>query len=94
MNVYLKHRNEDTLTEVSVRYSNMLREVFGNRVFGPEPPMVARVQSLYIRQVMLKFENAASMAKVKVILRNIYEQLIATDSRMKSTILYYDVDPM
>ena len=94
VNVYLKHRNEDTLTEVSVRYSNMLREVFGNRVFGPEPPMVARVQSLYIRQVMLKFENAASMAKVKVILRNIYEQLIATDSRMKSTILYYDVDPM
>ena len=94
VNVYLKHRNEDTLTEVSVRYSNMLREVFGNRVFGPEPPMVARVQSLYIRQVMLKFENAASMAKVKVILRNIYEQLVATDSRMKSTILYYDVDPM
>ena len=56
--------------------------------------MVARVQSLYIGQVMLKFENAASMAKVKVILRNIYEQLVATDSRMKSTILYYDVDPM
>lgn len=94
VNVYLKHRNEDTLTEVSVRYSNMLREVFGNRVLGPEPPMVARIQNLHIRQVMLKFELAASMAKVKVILRNIYEQLVATDARMKSTIIYYDVDPM
>ncbi len=94
VNVYLKHRNEDVLTEVSVRYSNMLREVFGNRVLGPEPPMVARVQNLHIRQVMLKFELAASMTKVKAILRSIYEQLVATDSRMKSTILYYDVDPM
>lgn len=94
VNVYLKHRNEDTLTEVSVRYSNMLREVFGNRVLGPEPPMVARIQNLHIRQVMLKFELTASMAKVKVILRNIYEQLVATDARMKSVILYYDVDPM
>lgn len=94
VNVYLKHRSEDTLTEVSVRYSNMLREVFGNRVFGPEPPMVARVQNFHIRQVMLKFELAASMTKVKAILRGIYERLVATDSRMKSTILYYDVDPM
>jgi len=94
VNVYLKHRSEDTLTEVSVRYSNMLRSVFGNRVFGPEAPMVARVQNLHIRQVMLKFENEASMTKVKQILRNIYEQMVAADGRMKSTIVYYDVDPM
>ncbi len=79
---------------MSVRYSNMLRSVFGNRVFGPEAPMVARVQNLHIRQVMLKFENEASMTKVKQILRNIYEQMVAADGRMKSTIVYYDVDPM
>ncbi len=90
----MKHRNEDTLIEVSVRYSNMLREVFGNRVFGPEPPMVARVQNFHIRQIMLKFETEASMVKVKGILRNIYERLAEADRRMKSTILYYDVDPM
>ena len=94
VNVYVKHRNEDTLIEVSVRYSNMLREVFGNRVFGPEPPMVARVQNFHIRQIMLKFETEASMVKVKGILRNIYERLAEADRRMKSTILYYDVDPM
>ncbi|MGM9868440.1 MAG: primosomal protein N' [Sodaliphilus sp.] len=94
VNVYMKHRHEDTLTEISVRYVNMLHQVFGNRVFGPEPPMVARVQNLHIRQIMLKFETEASMVKVKAILRNIYEQLAETDHRMKSTILYYDVDPM
>lgn len=54
--------------------------------------MVARVQNLYIRQIVLKMENEASMPKVKRILRNIYENMLSVDSRMKSTIIYYDVD--
>ena len=94
INVYLKHRDDNVLTEVSVRYSNLLRQTFGHRVFGPEAPMVSRIQNLYIRQIMLKMENAVSMTKVKKILRNLYEQMVTLDSRMKSTILYYDVDPV
>lgn len=92
INIYLKHRDDNILNEMAVRYSNMLRQVFGYRVLGPEAPMVARVQNLYIRQIVLKMENAASMVKVKKILRTIYENMLKVDSRMKSTILYYDVD--
>ena len=94
INIYIKHRDDNTLTEISVRYSNMLRQVFAHRVLGPEAPLVARVQNYYIRQVVLKMENQASMTKVKKILRNIYENLVATDARAKSAFLYYDVDPM
>jgi hypothetical protein len=39
-------------------------------------------------------ENEASMPKVKLILRQIYEEMLKVDSRMKQVILYYDVDPM
>ncbi|MBQ7942256.1 MAG: primosomal protein N' [Muribaculaceae bacterium] len=94
INIYLKHRDDSVLTEMSVRFSNMLREVFRHRVLGPEAPMVARVQNFYIRQIVLKMENEASMPKVKTILRKIYEDMLTVDSRMKSVILYYDVDPM
>ena len=94
INIYLKHKDDSTLGEMSVRYSNMLREVFGARVLGPEPPLVARVQQLYIRQIVLKMENEVSMPKVKAILRTIYENMLKVDSRMKSVILYYDVDPV
>ena len=48
INIYMKHRDNDVLTELSVRFSNMLREAFGKRVLGPEAPMVARVQQLFI----------------------------------------------
>ncbi len=94
INIYLKHREDATVGELAVRYSGLLRQVFGSRVLGPMAPFVARVQNLYIRQITLKMETAASMTKVKKILRDLYEQMIAADARMKAVRLYYDVDPV
>ena len=93
INIYLKHRDDTSLIELSARHSALLRQVFGNRVLGPEAPYVAKVQNLYIRQTVLKMELSASMPKVKTILRSIHEQMLAIDPRMKSCIIYYDVDP-
>ena len=94
INIYLKHRDDVTVGELAVRYSGLLRQVFGTRVLGPMAPFVARVQNLYIRQITLKIETIASMVKVKKILRDLYEQMIAADARMKTVRLYYDVDPV
>ncbi len=91
--IYLKHRDINILTEISAIYGNKLRELFGTRVFGPEEPMVSRIQSLYIRKIMLKVEVQASMKKVKNILRTTFEQM-HQHPRMKGITLYYDVDPM
>jgi primosomal protein N' (replication factor Y) (superfamily II helicase) len=94
INIYLKHREADVVQEMAVRFSNLLREVFGQRVLGPEIPLVGRIQQLYIRQITLKMENEASMYKVKKILRDSYERMLEFDSRMRRVILYYDVDPL
>ncbi len=91
--IYLKHRNNDTLSEIATIYASRMRELFGNRVFGPEEPIISRIQSLYIRKIMLKVEINASMKKVKQILRKTYE-LMHQQPRMKGIIIYYDVDPM
>ena len=55
---------------------------------------VSSVQNRYIRQITLKMETASSIIKVKKILRDLYEQMIASDARMKAVRLYYDVDPV
>lgn len=94
INIYMRHRDEGTVSELAVRFSQLLRQVFGNRVMGPESPMVARVQQLYIKQIMLKMEMQASMPKVKKILRDLYVQMLDIDSRMKAVRLHYDVDPV
>ncbi len=80
------------VADASVRYTRRLQELFGNRVFGPEEPHVSRIQSLYIRKIMLKIETEASMRKVKAILRNVYEEFMVEKS-LRSMIVYYDVDP-
>lgn len=94
INIYLRHRDEATVGELAVRYSQLLRQTFGNRVLGPEAPLVGRVQQLFIRQIMLKMEMEASMSKVKRFLRDLYEQMLTLDSRMKTIRLHYDVDPV
>lgn len=91
--IYMKHKDEQILDSLSIQYARTLREVFGERVLGPDNPPVARVQSLYIRKIVLKVEVNASMIRVKEILRKVYENML-TDGRFKSLILYYDVDPM
>ncbi len=91
--IYLKHRDEAVLDTLSQQYATLVRKVFGNRVLGPDNPPVARIQSMYIRKIMLKVEVEASMSKVKEILRQLYERSLA-DDRFKQLTIYYDVDPM
>ncbi len=92
VNIYLKHRDPAALRGIAQRYADHLRRLLGSRVYGPEEPPVGRVQNLYIRKIMLKVEPDASMAKVKALLRDVYVQFHSLPE-MKSTIVYYDVDP-
>lgn len=93
INIYLKHRDEELLIRAAAGYAETLRHLFGNRILGPDEPHIARIQSLYIRKIMLKVEIQASMSKVKAILRSVYEAQMA-DKSLRSLVVYYDVDPM
>lgn len=90
--VYIKNKDALIVDAAAQLLAAALRDVFGERVLGPERPFVSRVATYYLQQIMLKIESGASLAKVKAILRSIYESL-ARDPKIKSSILYYDVDP-
>lgn len=92
INIYLRNKDSATADRAAVTYTKILRNVFGDRVLGPEKPFVSRIALWYIQSVMLKIESNASMKKVKELLRSIYEQTAALPE-MKSTQIYYDVDP-
>lgn len=91
--IYLKHRDEQTLDMLAGNFAYYLRQTFGERILGPDNPPVARIQSLFIRKIVLKMEINASMPRVKELLQESYDNML-TDERFKSLILYYDVDPM
>ncbi|WP_300812592.1 primosomal protein N' [uncultured Bacteroides sp.] len=91
--VYLKNRNETLLDLMAQTMAAKLRAVFGNRVLGPDKPPVARIQTLFIRKIVLKIEMNASMARARQLLVRVQQEMVAED-RFKSLIVYYDVDPM
>ncbi len=92
INIYVKHREASTTAECASILASALRKIFGTRVCGPQEPNVSRVQSLYIRKIMLKVETGVSMKQIKQILRDEYIKL-SESPLMRSLTVYYDVDP-
>ncbi len=90
--IYLRNREENALQAAAEAFATQLRHLLGNRVAGPDTPPVSRVQSMYIRRIMLKIEVGASMVKVKSILRDVVET-IHSQGKLRGTIVHYDVDP-
>ena len=93
INIYLKNKDALVCDRAAVIFTMELRKVFGERVLGPEKPFVSRVATWYLQSIMLKIEAAASMKKVKDLLRNIFAG-IAAMPEIKSSVIYYDVDPV
>jgi primosomal protein N' (replication factor Y) len=90
--VYLKHRKESVLDLASETMAQHLRTGLGDRILGPDKPPVARIQTLYIKKMIVKVEQTASMAKVRDYLLSV-QRAIVEDERFRSLIVYYDVDP-
>ena len=90
--VYLKHRKEDILNQAADLMAAHLRQGMGERILGPDKPPVARIQSLFIRKIVIKIEQEASMSKVRRYLTQVQRTLIE-DEHFRSLMVYYDVDP-
>lgn len=91
--IYLKHKDGELLGHLADEMAELLRKVFGERVLGPDTPPVSRVQSLFIRKIMLKLENNASPSKVREAIYSIQQQILKQPIA-NSLIIYYDVDPL
>jgi primosomal protein N' (replication factor Y) len=90
--VYLKHRKEAVLDLAADTMAHQLRSGLGNRVLGPDKPPIARIQTLYIKKMIVKVEQNVSMAKVRDYLLGV-QRAVIEDERFRSLIVYYDVDP-
>ena len=89
--VYIKHKDESVLEHLAEEMANLLRQVFGHRVLGPDMPPIARVQTMYIRKVCLKLELGANMTEARRRLHEI-QRYITSKPEYKSAVMYYDVD--
>jgi primosomal protein N' (replication factor Y) len=91
--LYLKGRYEDRTERLAQHYAQLLRRIFGDRVLGPEAPIVSRIKLFYIRMILIKIERNASTTDVRQNLLWADEQM-HQDPDYARAVIYYDVDPM
>ncbi|GAA4909013.1 replication restart helicase PriA [Mucilaginibacter defluvii] len=93
INLDIKHKDPDALYNQSIYLANELRKQFGDRVIGPEAPLVSRIRNYYIKTIMLKFEkDGISINKAKAVIRDVIMQF-QTTKLSKGGIVQPDVDP-
>ena len=94
INLDIKHKNPDVLYNQAEYLATELRKNFGDRVVGPESPLVSRIRNYYIKSIMLKFErDVDSINRAKAIIRDTITQF-QTTKLSKGSIVQADVDPI
>jgi len=93
INLDIKHKDPDLVNNQAIYLANELRKQFGDRVIGPEAPLISRIRNYYIKSIMLKFEkDSVSINKAKATLRDVITQF-QTTKLSKGSIVQADVDP-
>jgi primosomal protein N' (replication factor Y) len=90
--ITLKHKDIDVLNAASFALANALRDVFKERVLGPEFPIIQRIQNLYLKELKIKVERDISHVKVKDRIQEIIDQFYVVPAH-KSVRMVVDVDP-
>ena len=91
--VTLKHKNQRVLDDSALQLVIKMRKSFGDRVLGPEYPVISRIRNYYHKNILLKIEQKGSITKAKNILQTIIES-IENNPEFKSVRFILDVDPV
>ena len=91
--VVLRGKQESVLQEMARLYADKLRSRLGDRVLGPVTPPIHRIQTLYLRQVVIKVEIAAGITPLRTFLEEV-QQSMQAEPAFRSLLLHYDVDPV
>ena len=91
--ITLKHKNQRRLDDAALQLVIQMRKSFGDRVLGPEYPIIARIRNYYHKNVLLKIEQKGSVAEAKNILQTIIESM-QHHLDFKSVRFVIDVDPI
>ena len=91
--VYLRHRTEQLVESAAIELASRLRQIFADRVLGPDKPSVARVKTESIRKIVLKLELGIDLNLARRCMMEARSALMQ-DKRYAAMTVYFDVDPL
>ena len=91
--VFLRHRTEQLVESAAIELASRLRQIFADRVLGPDKPSVARVKTESIRKIVLKLELGIDLNLARRCMMEARSALMQ-DKRYAAMTVYFDVDPL
>jgi primosomal protein N' (replication factor Y) len=88
----LRHKQKENVIKAAGLLAARMRDILGPRVLGPDLPPIDRIQSLYIRNIVVKIEREASIEHS----RNVINSILADCKNLtefNSVSIAIDVDP-
>ncbi|MDE6494588.1 MAG: primosomal protein N' [Bacteroidales bacterium] len=90
--VSVRHKDEAVVCAAADFLARRLTEIYGGRVLGPEYPLVSRINTYYIRDILLKIERTPQIERMKERLRECVGDFSAMPE-YRSVRVVVDVDP-
>jgi primosomal protein N' (replication factor Y) len=91
--ITLKHKEINALNAVAKFFADNLRAKLKNRILGPEFPIVGRIKTLYLKDILIKIEPEISIEYVKNHITQTHLSMLE-NAEWKSARLCVDVDPV
>ena len=89
----LKFRDKDVLHSAAQRLLGLLKPLFGDRLLGPQPPVVDRIKRRYLLSFLVKTDRRESFSRSKIQLSHAFEAL-RTQKEFKYVEIDINVDPL
>ncbi|MBS2096653.1 replication restart helicase PriA [Carboxylicivirga linearis] len=90
--ITIKHKDQQITNQAAYFIAKQLTTVLGNRVLGPQAPVINRIQNQFIKKVLIKVEKKASPVKVKQLIQEVIFSLQSQQAYRYVT-FQIDVDP-
>ena len=78
--------------QASELLANGLKHILGENVLGPEPPLIGRVQGLYIMNILVKISREQPLARIKELI-SYHINGIKQRQELYALTISVDVDP-
>lgn len=89
----VQHKDEAVASSAAAELAELLKEKLGNRILGPEFPIVSRIKNFYLKNILIKLERNENTQRLK----EEVEKCIATfktAGKHKAARIIVDVDPI
>jgi primosomal protein N' (replication factor Y) (superfamily II helicase) len=93
MRITVKHKSDDVADSAAIALQKKLLPELREKVLGPETPLVPRINTYYLRQLLVKLDRTKESALIKARIQAHARELLA-EPGFKSARISIDVDPL